>query len=600
MVNKIETFGRFLLNESLPSEYEVTGPIGKKELKKRMNVLARKDPTTYVSSITKLKRIGDELATTEGLSVGLDDITPEYTKRKKLLDPVERRFKQAITDKQRISAVQEAQQRLLEAVNNHPGSLTLQVKSGARGNPTQYANMVSGVGGARDPKGGLVPWLINRSYAEGLRPSDYYATTNQSTMDVVKTQTSVSEPGELAKKVISVMNDNIITEDDCGTDNGVLMETKNPDVMDRFLARSVGPYKRNTLITPVNQPMIVKTSDKVLVRSPMTCEAADGVCKHCQGLDERGNLPSVGINVGIRAAQAMAEPLTQFALDSKHGGRTLKSDKNQVQGILGFRQIIETPQQFMNQATLASIDGTVDKIKEAPQGGNFVYIKDKEHYVSPGLSTVVKPGTKVYKGDRLSEGVPRPDEVVQYKGLGPGRLYMVDVLKNLYKSQGKDLDSRHFELLAKSNMNHVRVLDDTSDKFIKGDIINFNNLRAELADNTKKIKLKDSLGETLGKGTISYTAGTRVTPEVLNVLKKQNVQEVMIAPRAPSVEFVMKSATTVPKLHSDWVGRLSHQGLKSSILQAAHMGETSDIHGTHPIPAYVHGATFGEGNKGRY
>lgn len=597
---QVETFGRYLLNQSLPPQHRIKGEITKQELKSRMNVLARENPDQYVSTITNLKRRGDELATLEGLSIGLDDITPQYQKRERTLAPLRKQFRQATSDKQRQQIAIEAQQRLLKEVEQHPGSLTLQVKSGARGNPIQYANMVSGLGYARDAGGGVLPWMIERSYAEGLKPADYWATTNQSMMDVIKTYTAISEPGELSKKLIAGMADMVITEEDCGTHNGVIVEATSPDVIDRYLAKDTGPVKRNTLITPINQPKIAKVSQRILVRSPMTCEAADGICQRCQGLDEKGKLHVKGVNVGVRAAQAMSEPLTQFALNAKHGGRTLESDKFQVHGISGFRQIIETPKQFINKATLATQDGQVTKIEAAPQGGKYIYINNEQHYVTPGLGLKVKKGQTVEKGDVLSEGIPKPDEVVHHKGLGSGRLYMVNTLYDLYKDQGKNLDRRHFELLAKSSMNHVRILEDPTNTFIKGDVVGYNTLRKDLGSQTYQAPLKDAIGQTLGKEYYQYAAGTRVTPSVARELRKQKVQNVLIAPRAPDVEFVMKSATNVPKMHEDWIARMAHQSLKPSILRAAHTGEISRLHGTHPVPAYIYGVEFGEGKGGRY
>lgn len=597
---QVETFGRYLLNTTLPEQYKITGAIDKKELKSRMNHLARTDPQLYTSTITNLKHRGDELATSEGLSIGLDDITPEYAKREKLMSPLRKSFQAATTDKRRKEVAIEAQDRLSKSVEKHPGSLTLQVSSGARGDTTQYANMVGGLGYARDPKGGVLPWMIEKSYGEGLNASDYWATTNQAMMDVIKTQTSVSEPGELAKKLVAGMSDMIITEEDCGTTNGVKLRATSADVIDRYLAIDTGPFRRNTLVTPILQSNLAKSSPSVLVRSPMTCEAADGVCKLCQGLDEKGQQHVRGINVGVRAAQAMAEPLTQFALNAKHGGRTVESDKFQVHGISGFRQIIETPKQFVNKATLSTQDGKVTKIESAPQGGNFVYVGKDKHYTSPGMGLKIKAGDNVTRGDVLSEGIPKPDEVVKYKGLGQGRLYIVNTLQDLYKGQGKKLDRRHFELLAKSNLNHVRILEDPTDTFIKGDVVGYNTLRKELGRNVKQIGLGDALGETLGKEYYQYSVGTRVTPSVVSDLKKEGIKEVLIAPRAPSVEFVMKSATNVPKMNEDWIARMSHQGLKPSILRAAHTGEISDLHGTHPIPAYIYGAEFGQGEGGKY
>ncbi len=600
MAAQVETFGRFLLNKSLPSQHRIKGEINKKDLKSRMNALARENPEQYVETVTNLKRRGDELATLEGLSIGLEDITPQYQQRNKAMLPLRRKFRVATTDKQRQQIAVEAQDRLLKDVSKHPGSLTLQVKSGARGNPVQYANMVSGLGYARDANGGVLPWMIERSYSEGLKPSDYWATTNQSMMDVIKTYTAISEPGELSKKLIAGMADMVVTEEDCGTHNGVPLPTTSPDVIDRYLAKDTGPVKRNTLITPANQSKIAKVSSKVLVRSPMTCEASDGVCQRCQGLDEKGKLHVRGINVGVRAAQAMSEPLTQFALNAKHGGRTLQSDKFQVHGIAGFRQIIETPKQFVNKATLASADGKISGVETAPQGGHYVYVDKEQHYVSPGLGLKVKKGETVERGDTLSEGIPKPDEVVHHKGLGTGRLYMVNTLHDLYKGQGKDLDRRHFELLAKSSMNHVRILDDPTNKFIKGDVVGYNTLRKDIGSRVKQVALKDALGSTLGREYYQYAAGTRVTPNVIKGLRKEKIKDVLIAPRAPDVEFVMKSATNVPKMHEDWMARMAHQGLKPSVLRAAHTGEISRLHGTHPVPAYAYGVEFGQGEGGRY
>jgi len=596
-----QTFGRYLLNQELPSGYQISGEIGKREFKEEMNRLSREDPKKYVDIISKLKRLGDELATTEGLSIGLDDITPDYKGRDKILAPLERRFRSANTDTKRRAIVEEAQKKLVNHAMQHKGSLTLQVKSGARGNPTQYGVIVSGLGYARDPMNGKsVPWLIGKSYAEGLKPADYWAQTGQSVMDVIRTYTAISEPGELSKKLINTMSDLVVTEDDCGTSNGIFINPKSPDAIDRYIAKDTGPFKRNQLVTPMLQPKLARTGKRVLLRSPMTCETADGVCQKCQGLDEKGTSHPLGINVGVRAAQAMAEPLTQFALNAKHGGRTLESDKFQVHGISGFRQIIETPRQFVNKATLASKPGKITKIEEAPQGGYSVKVDEETHYVPPNLGLKVKRGQKVEAGDILSEGIPKPDEVVKYRGLAAGRQYMVDVLKNLYKGQGKDLDQRHFELLAKSGMNHVRIMNDPSGRFIKGDIVNYNNLRSELGKRVKEKPLKDALGSTLGKGYYDYAAGTRVTPSVIRRLQRHNVSSVTTAPRAPEVTFVMKPATSIPKLNPDWMARLSHQGLKASILQAAHTGEVANIHGTHPVPAYAYGVEFGEGPKGRY
>jgi DNA-directed RNA polymerase subunit beta' len=411
----------------------------------------------------------------------------------------------------------------------------------------------------------------------------------------------VSEPGELSKILMSNMADALVTEVDCGTHNGILLDVTDPNLVDRYVARDTGRIRRNTLVTSAVQSGLRKSgTSKVLVRSPMTCEADDGVCQKCQGLDEKGNIQELGVNVGVRAASAMAEPLAQFALDAKHGVRTAKGDRARLQGVSGFRQIIESPKQFMNKATLADVDGKVTRVEKAPQGGTYVNIDQTQHFVAPNFGVVVKRGDTVERGDRLSEGIPKPDEVVRHKGLGAGRLYLVNSLRDLYSSQGKDLDQRHFEILAKNELNHVRILDDPGNQFIKGDVVSYNKLRATLANSAKEIPVNTSLGETLGKPYFHFSAGQRITPSVLHYLKKEKVKTVAIASRAPEVEFLMKPASRAPLLNPDWMARLAHRNLKATVQEAAHFGDVSNLHGTHPVPAYAYGVDFGRGEKGRY
>jgi DNA-directed RNA polymerase subunit beta' len=596
-----QTYGQYLLNQHLPPEYQLHGTVGKKELQQRMNELARKDPQTYTLVITALKREGDKIATMEGLSVGLDDIAPDYAKRNSLMKPFVTAFDKAKSDDQRRRITEEAQDKVLSLTKTHPGTMTQQVMSGARGKPVQYMKIIGSPTAARDPYGYTEPWLIRKSYSEGLSPADYWVAGNEAILDTIKSTVSVSEPGELSKILMSNMADALVTEMDCGTSNGIFLTVTDSNVVDRYLARGAGGFAANTLVTSnVQTALRKKKVDKVLVRSPMTCESADGVCQRCQGLDEKGNAHELGVNVGVRAASAMAEPLAQFALDAKHGVRTAKGDRSRLQGVAGFRQIIESPKMFVNKATLSEVDGEVTKVEKAPQGGHYVHVGSQQHYVSPGFGVVVEKGQTVEHGDRLSEGVPKPDEVVRHKGLAAGRQYMVDTLRELYASQGKDLDQRHFELLAKNELNHVRILNDPGNHFLKGDIVSYNRLRAEVALDTKEVDLADALGETLGKAYLAFSVGQRVTPTMAAVLRREGVKKVAIAPRSPEIEFVMKPATRAPLLHPDWMARMSHRGLKTTLHEAAQFGEVSNLHGTHPVPAYASGIDFGRGEDGKY
>lgn len=592
------TLGEHLVHDILPAAYRPKGALTKSSLNSALVELAKKEPENYADTVTKLKRLGDEVATLEGISVGLDDVGPRKEERDAVLKPFVERFKKD-ADKEKV--LLEAQNAVLDYTKRHPSTMGEMVRSGGRGNAAQLMKIVGAPVLARDEKDKIVPWLITRSYAEGLKPADAWVAGNEARINAIKSNISVIEPGDMAKILINNMGDKLITTPDCGTHNGIAMDAKDPNVIDRYLARDAGSIKAGTLITP---QVAQRLAGPVIVRSPMTCQAPHGICQKCQGLDPSGKPHLVGTNVGMRAAQALAEPLTQFALNAKHGGRigTGKDDDKRLEGIKGVRQALEIPQSFLYKATLAQHDGEVSRVDAAPQGGHYVWIGDTRHYAPPDLKVVASVGQKVEAGDALTNGVPKPDEVVKYKGLGKGRRYLVDTLHDIYKRAGADVDKRHLETLARSVLNHVQITDpgDDDEGFLKGDIVNYNRFNAALAATQNHVPLNEAVGETLANDVLHYTAGTRVTDRVRDTLARHGVDKVSIASVGPRAEPIMRPATRTPLLNPDWMARLAHRYLKESLVAGAHRGDVSDTHGPHAAPAYAAGGEFGFGPGGAY
>jgi hypothetical protein len=437
-----------------------------------------------------------------------------------------------------------------------------------------------------------IPWLISKSYAEGLKPADSWIAVGEARRNAIETYTSVAAPGEMSKVLVNNMSDQIITMLDCGTKNGLVMQVDDPSIIDRYRADD------GTLITARNKPK----SGNIRVRSPMTCEAPDGVCQKCYGLDTKGAVPRLGHNVGMIAAHAMGEPLTQMALSAKHATRTAEKQKAVLKGLSGFKQITEIPQSFFNKATLASQQGMVTNIKRAPQGGHYVNINENEHYIPPNLNVIVQKGTQVNAGDALSEGIPKPDEVIRYKGLGVGRKYLADTLHDIYQRTGVDIDKRHFEILAKTDLNYIRMLDKDSPNFgvLKGDIVDYNRFRKQLNSKIKIVPLQEAMGQYLGNSLLHHTAGVLITPTMINDFKTAGITQVPIVPEIPLFEPVMKPISRTPLLYPDFLAKLGHRNLKNVILEGAAFGEMANIHGTHPVPAFVFGEEFGLGPQGRY
>lgn len=568
--------------------------------------LAKDNPEQYVKTITEVKRLGDEMATLEGVSVGLDDIAPLYARRDAITQPALAQIKKTKDREKRKQIVARTQDKLIDYAVTHPGTMGDMARAGARGNALQLMRAVGAPAAASDENDELQPWLTTHSYSEGLRPSEWWATNREARMAAVKSNIEVTEPGDLSKILVNNASSQVVTTSDCQTKNGLSFKVTDPDTLDRFLARGVGAIPENTLITPRVISQLKKQKVRsILVRSPMTCEAPTGVCQKCMGINSVGKLNGIGENAGIKASQSLGEPLTQLALNAKHGVRISGANPMDVSGLEGFRAIIESPSSFKNKATLAPIAGTINDVAIAPQGGHFVTVGEDRSHIAQGLKPLVKPGDHVNAGDVLSEGVPRPDEVVKYKGLGAGREYVVNKLSNIYKDAGINIDRRHFEVLAKSTLNNLRVEEvndqDAADHgLIRGDVIDYNKFRNIVSNNVETLPITKAGDRYLGEGVLHHLAGTRLTPPMLSELKNAGITNVKVTMRAPVVSPMMAPATRNPLLNPDWLVRLGHRYLKQSILEGAQKGQTTNIHSTHPVPGIVFGSEFGEGTQGNY
>lgn len=592
----MRTLGQHLVDAVLPKGWRHNDEaLSKGVLNESLVRLAKANPDAYPEVVTRLKRLGDEVATLEGISVGLDDIAP-HPERDAMLAPHVQTFEAAKTTADKEKALFSAQDAMLSLAKRDKGAMGEMVRSGGRGNAAQLMRAVGSPVMARDSRDRTVPWLIKKSFSEGLTPADAWVAGGEARVNAVRSNISVVEPGDLAKILVNNMGDKLVTTVDCGTHNGIEMAATDPHLIDRYLTDG-------RLVTPGLAATIATKGDPVTVRSPMTCEAPHGICQHCQGLDSAGHTHAIGTNVGMRAAQALSEPLTQFSLNAKHGGRVAAavSGRKQLEGIKGVRQLLEIPTSFLHKAVLADRDGKVGSIAIAPQGGSYVTVEDSRHYVPPDQRVTVAIGQSLFAGDVLSDGVPRPDEIVRHKGLGEGRRYLVDALHDVYRRAGADVDKRHLETLARSVLSHVQIVDPgPDDAFMKGDVVDYNKFRATLAKSHQRLGLSNAAGETLAQDVFHYTAGTRITPDVMSTLARRGVHEVNVADEAPIAVPVMRPASRTPLLNPDWMARLGHRYLKDSLLAGAHRGDLADVHSYSPVPAYAAGTEFGQGPEGRY
>lgn len=596
-----QSLGQYLLNDALPDDLTLDGAVTKGRLKGVMADYARKNPEKYVTAIQRVKEFGDEVATWEGISVGLDDIAPDYGRRDPIMKDALKRISATKNLDTKRKILYETQDKVEAITHQHPSDMTMMARSGGRGSVAQLMKTVASPVVSSGGDGQAAPWLITKSYSQGLDPASAWVAGSEARRNAYQSTGAVVEPGAASKVISNNMIDQVVTTTDCGTHNGIRLPIDSHDVIDRLLAKPAGKLEKDGVITPdVRENLRDAGIKHLIVRSAITCEAPKGVCQRCIGYDAWSKLPEIGTNVGLRSAQALAEPLTQFTLNAKHGVRFVEGKKTELQGLAGFKVLTEVPKSFTRRAAITKQDGHVGAVTPAAQGGWHISVGTAKYYSPPGLKPIVRAGDAVEAGDALTEGVPMPDEIVRYKGIGEGRRYLADSISDLYLRQGQRMDHRHAELLARSAINYVEVQDDPTGTFISGDIVPYESLKPSFEGRTKSVDVSKAGGQYLGKSALHYSVGTKITPTVRRELEAADVKDVDIAMRAPRFDPVMKSMIQTPLLSEDWMGRLAHRYLKKSLLEGAHYGQTSSASSTNPVTALAQGTSLGYGADGKY
>lgn len=326
----------------------------------------------------KLKDLGFYYATKAGISLSLEDLRIPPIKKilledtLKLIINTDYRYKRG-----EITAV-ERFQKVIDTWNNSSemlrkevikyfketdplNSIYMMAFSGARGNISQVRQLVGMRGLMSDPQGQIIDLPISSNFREGLTVTDYFISSYGARKGLVDTALRTADSGYLTRRLVDVAQDVIIREVNCKTSKGILLE----DIFDnnhllasleqlligRVLAEDIFDPLSKSLIAQANQDIdntlaakITQAGiNKVLVRSPITCDAADSVCQKCYGWNlAHGKLVDLGEAVGIIAAQSIGEPGTQLTMRTFHTGGVFTGDfANKIYS--PFDAIIEHP-----------------------------------------------------------------------------------------------------------------------------------------------------------------------------------------------------------------------------------------------------------------
>lgn len=605
----ITTPGSLLVKSLLPNEasraaYNTSEVLDKKGVQNLMSNIIVNGGDKSHESISALSNLFFNTATTEGFSTPLSDYENDDEERQVLLQEFKTKVNgisnSKASEKEKNDKISEisgdfqnrAQKMNLRYMVGKGSTAGRMAQTGARGNPMQLAQGTFSPLLSEDIEGNVIPIPIEHSFAEGLTPAEHLAMAYGGRASTVKTQLSTSKPGALFKELTPTLFHEVVTIHDCQTRNGIPYP-----VTDRHRILNHVESETGKLIDDGRLKDLESSGQKLIrIRTSLTCNAKEGVCQKCYGYDSRGNYPRIGENVGVLASQSVSEVLTQAMLSTKHKGGVAGRKVNTYDAAYNM---LHMPDEFKDAATVAKLNGVISKVEKTELGDSHVFVDAVRHFVPNSQEVSVKQGDVVEAGHTLSTGTVNPKELISLRGMGEGRKYLSSAIRDIY---GGGLDPRHFDLIARNLAKYVEVVNPGHTDYLPGDVVESSKLNSHWDADTEKTTLSRASGKKLARGILELTAGTVLNDNHVNYLNNNGISQVFTSRSGLEVKPLIKGIgnSGIKLLDKNWLSRLAGQGLAKSITDAATYGQSSDIHSTDPIAAYVVGKDFGKGGQGRY
>ena len=500
------TVGRILFNDVLPVEY----PFINKEIDNRIlgntidSLMTQYGLAQIPITLDLVKNFGFKYATFSGTTWGIDDIViPEAKtvivgKAKGLADIVSDQFNEGLlTEEERIrkhiEIWQKAKSDLEKAIPaslDKNGSVYDMVTSGARGSLKQITIMAGMKGLIASVTGETIEFPILSCSKEGLTPIEYFITTHGSRKGLSDTALNTAKAGYLTRKLFVVAQDVVISEEDCGTKDFIIIRSQtasgmnlpmSKNVRGRILAEDVVDahdkvlFKKGHLVTKADAVVIENAgATAVKVRSPLSCKTMRGVCAQCYGMDlGKNELVALGEAVGTVAAQAIGEPGTQLTMRTFHAGGAASVGGDITQGLPRVEEIFEKRRPKV-PAVVATVSGVVTEVKDMGKEKMIKVLPEIEdttktkkagateaiEYIFPYRRTVlVRVGDKIKKGDLITDGSAAIDEVFEFGGEEKAKDYVISEVGKIYELQGETVSRKHIEIIVKQMFSRRRVIE---------------------------------------------------------------------------------------------------------------------------------------------
>ncbi len=368
------TTGRVILYEILPEDLPfalINQVMSKKELRSLINESYRKAGIKATVILgDRLKDMGYKYATISGMSIAIKDMTIP-SRKGEIIERSENEVKNIddqyisglITDGEKYNKVVDIWSQATEDVASEmikemaldevrgPGNkrkktnsfnpIYMMSDSGARGSKDQMRQLAGMRGLMAKPSGEIIETPITSNFREGLTVLQYFISTHGARKGLADTALKTANSGYLTRRLVDVAQDAIVTEENCGTMDGIWVDAlvEGGEILQRVGERILGRVSLEDIYDPVTGDLLVKADEeideekvkkveaagleRVRIRSVLTCEAKRGVCQKCYGRDlSHGHEVNIGQPIGIVAAQSIGEPGTQLTMRTFHIGGT--------------------------------------------------------------------------------------------------------------------------------------------------------------------------------------------------------------------------------------------------------------------------------------
>ena len=592
----------------------ITAAFNKGVLSKLIAQIYKRYQTTETSvMLDKLKDLGFKYSTLSGISIAISDVKesvkkPEIIARSQdLVDQVNKQFKRGlITNQERYEKVvsiwtdakKQIQAELEEMVANDPDNpICIMMTSKARGDMGSYTQLVGMRGLFSKPNGQSEEIPVISSFSEGITVNEFFLSTHGTRKGAVDTALKTADAGYLTRRLVDVVQDIIVKEDDCGTEAGTVVEafinendgTVIESLYDRILGRFTNKKilhpetkevicERNTYITEQLADKIIAAGiTKVPIRSVLTCKTEHGVCCKCYGRNlATGQIVEEGEAVGIMAAQSIGEPGTQLTMRTFNTGGVAGDDI--TQGLPRVQELFEA-RNPKGKATIAEINGVVSKIEE-DNGKYIIYIKNdvetRKHTTNYNVKLNVELNQEVKAGTKLTYGAVSPKELLVVTDPITTQQYILSETQKVYRSQGVDISDKHVEIIAKRMISRIKIVNSGDSLFLPGTMVNIN----KFTDENKKLILegkKPSLGKPV---LLGITKASLETDSFLSAASFQETTRILtdaaIHGKIDKLEGLKENvilgklipAGTGAKKYRDINYKLELEGLKEEPLEA--------------------------------